>query len=97
MGTVTVGHENSARIDLYYEDLGSGEAVVLLGGWPLDGRSWEPQIQPLLEAGHRVITMDRRGFGRSSRPSAGYDFDTLAGDVHRLLCLLYTSPSPRDS
>jgi non-heme chloroperoxidase len=85
MGTVTVGHENSARIDLYYEDLGSGEAVVLLGGWPLDARSWEPQIQPLLEAGHRVITMDRRGFGRSSRPSAGYDFDTLAGDVHRLL------------
>ena len=85
MGTVTVGHENSARIDLYYEDLGSGDAVVLLGGWPLDGRSWEPQIQPLLEAGHRVITVDRRGFGRSSRPSAGYDFDTLAEDVHKLL------------
>lgn len=88
MGSVTVGHENSARIDLYYEDLGSGPAVVLLGGWPLDGRSWEPQVHPLLEAGHRVITVDRRGFGRSSRPSGGYDFDTLAEDLHKLLAEL---------
>ena len=85
MGTVVVGHENSAPIELYYEDLGSGDAVVLLAGWPLDGRSWEPQIHPLLAAGHRVITVDRRGFGRSSRPAGGYDFDTLAGDLDKLL------------
>jgi pimeloyl-ACP methyl ester carboxylesterase len=85
MGTVVVGHENSALIELYYEDLGSGDAVVLLAGWPLDGRSWEPQIHPLLAAGHRVITVDRRGFGRSSRPAGGYDFDTLAGDLDKLL------------
>jgi len=85
MGTVTVGHENSTPIQLYYEDHGTGPAVVLLSGWPLDGRSWEPQLHPLLEAGQRVIIVDRRGFGRSSRPAGGYDFDTLAGDLHKLL------------
>jgi non-heme chloroperoxidase len=85
MSTITVGQENSTPIDLYYEDHGSGPAVVLLHGWPVDSRSWEPQIHPLLEAGHRVITYDRRGFGQSSRPTAGYDFDTLAGDLDKLL------------
>src|SRR3954447_19193748 len=85
MGTVTVGQENSAPIDLYYEDHGSGPAIVLLSGWPLDSRSWEPQVHALLEAGHRVITYDRRGFGRSSRPTTGYDFDTLAEDLDKLL------------
>jgi non-heme chloroperoxidase len=85
MGTVNVGQENSAPIDLYFEDLGSGDPVVLLSGWPLDSRSWEPQVHPLLQAGHRVIAYDRRGFGRSSRPSTGYDFDTLAGDLDALL------------
>ena len=85
MGTVTVGQENSAPIDLYFEDLGSGDPVVLLSGWPLDSRSWEPQVHPLLQAGHRVIAYDRRGFGRSSRPSTGYDFDTLAKDLDALL------------
>jgi non-heme chloroperoxidase len=85
MGTVTVGQENSTPIDLYFEDLGSGDPVVLLSGWPLDSRSWEPQVHPLLQAGHRVIAYDRRGFGRSSRPSTGYDFDTLAGDLDALL------------
>jgi non-heme chloroperoxidase len=85
MGTVTVGQENSAPIDLYFEDLGSGDPVVLLSGWPLDSRSWEPQVHPLLQVGHRVIAYDRRGFGRSSRPSTGYDFDTLAGDLDALL------------
>jgi non-heme chloroperoxidase len=85
MGTVTVGQENSAPIDLYFEDLGSGDPVVLLSGWPLDSRSWEPQVHALLQAGHRVIAYDRRGFGRSSRPSTGYDFDTLAGDLDALL------------
>jgi DNA-binding NarL/FixJ family response regulator len=85
MGTVTVGQENSTPIELYYEDHGSGPAVVLLSGWPLDSRSWEPQVHALLEAGHRVIAYDRRGFGQSSRPTAGYDFDTLAGDLDKLL------------
>ena len=85
MGTITVGHENSASIELYYEDLGSGPPVVLLHGWPLDSRSWEPQLHPLLESGHRVILYDRRGFGRSSRPAGGYDFDTLAADLHQVM------------
>jgi non-heme chloroperoxidase len=85
MSTITVGQENSTPINLYYEDHGSGPAVVLLHGWPVDSRSWEPQIHPLLAAGHRVITYDRRGFGQSSRPTAGYDFDTLAGDLDKVL------------
>jgi non-heme chloroperoxidase len=85
MGTITVGRENSAAIDVYYEDQGSGRPVVLIHGWPFDGRSWEPQLHPLLDAGYRVINYDRRGFGRSDRPSTGYDFDTLAGDLDRLL------------
>jgi pimeloyl-ACP methyl ester carboxylesterase len=85
MGTVTVGEENSTPIELYYEDHGSGPVVVLLHGWPVDSRSWEPQLLPLLQAGHRVITYDRRGFGRSSRPAQGYDFDTLAADLDRVL------------
>jgi non-heme chloroperoxidase len=85
MGTIIVGQENSTPIELYYEDHGSGNPVVLLAGWPLDSRSWEPQVHALLEAGHRVIAYDRRGFGMSGRPTVGYDFDTLAGDLHRLL------------
>jgi non-heme chloroperoxidase len=85
MGIVTVGRENSAPIELYYEDHGSGPPVVLLAGWPLDSRSWEPQLATLLDAGHRVILYDRRGFGQSSRPATGYDFDTLAGDLHTML------------
>ena len=88
MGTITVGQENSTPIELYYEDHGSGDPVVLLAGWPLDSRSWEPQVHPLLEAGHRVIAYDRRGFGRSSRPTEGYDFDALANDLHQLLTKL---------
>ena len=85
MRMITVGQENTTPIELYYEDHGSGSPVVLLSGWPLDSRSWEPQVHPLLEAGHRVIVYDRRGFGRSSRPTEGYDFDTLAADLDRLL------------
>jgi non-heme chloroperoxidase len=88
MGTVTVGQENSSPIELYYEDHGSGPPVVLLAGWPLDSRSWEPQLPALIAAGHRVILYDRRGFGRSSRPTGGYDFDTLAGDLDTLLAEL---------
>jgi non-heme chloroperoxidase len=85
MPFITVGKENTADINIYYEDLGTGPAVVLLSGWPFDSRSWEPQVHALLTAGHRVITCDRRGFGQSSRPTVGYDFDTLAADLDKLL------------
>lgn len=85
MPTITVGHENDAPIELYYEDHGDGPAVVLLHGWPFDSRTWEPQLQPLLTAGYCVVTFDRRGFGRSSRPTSGYDFTTLAGDLAAVL------------
>ena len=88
MSTITVGTENTTSIDLYYEDHGSGPAVVLISGWPFDSRSWEAQVHPLLTAGYRVITYDRRGFGRSSRPATGYDFDTLAADLDKLLTTL---------
>jgi non-heme chloroperoxidase len=85
MATVTVGTENLADINLYYEDHGSGRPVVLLSGGPLDSRSWEPQTHALLAAGYRVIAYDRRGFGRSDRPAAGYTFDTLAADLDKIL------------
>ncbi len=71
--------------DLYYEDHGSGRPVVLIHGWPLSGRSWEKQVPALVDDGHRVITYDRRGFGASSQPWDGYDYDTLAADLHALL------------
>lgn len=85
MATITVGQENSAPIELYYEDQGEGRAVVLLAGWPFDARSWEPQLHPLLGAGYRVVSLDRRGFGRSSAPAVGYDFNTLSNDVDVLM------------
>ncbi|WP_405092243.1 alpha/beta hydrolase [Micromonospora sp. NBC_01392] len=85
MPYVKVGEENSADIDIYYEDHGSGPAVVLIHGYPLSGASWEKQTRELLAAGHRVITYDRRGFGRSSQPAVGYDYDTFAGDLNALL------------
>nr|WSZ99681.1 alpha/beta hydrolase [Streptomyces sp. NBC_00857] len=85
MPFVTVGQENTGSIDLYYEDHGSGPPVVLIHGYPLDGHSWEKQERVLLETGHRVITYDRRGFGRSSQPVVGYDYDTLAADLNALL------------
>jgi non-heme chloroperoxidase len=88
MPYVTVGQENSAAIRIYYEDHGSGPPVVLVHGYALNGHSWEKQEAALLAAGHRVITYDRRGFGASSRPSIGYDFDTLADDLHVLLSSL---------
>jgi non-heme chloroperoxidase len=88
MATITVGQENSTSIEIYYEDHGNGDPVVLLHGWPLDSRSWEPQVHPLLEAGHRVIAYDRRGFGQSSRPTDGYDFSSLAADLDKLMTAL---------
>ena len=88
MPYITVGKENSGDIDLYYEDHGSGEPVVLIHGWPLSGRSWERQAPALLDAGYRVITYDRRGFGESSKPISGYDYDTLAADLRTVLTKL---------
>jgi non-heme chloroperoxidase len=85
---VNVGQENSTTIDLYYEDHGSGQPVVLIHGWPLSGASWEKQVAALLAAGYRVITYDRRGFGRSSQPAMGYDYDTFAEDLHKLVLTL---------
>lgn len=85
MATLEVGHENSAPIRLHYEDVGSGTPVVLIHGWPLSGRSWEKQVPALVKAGHRVITYDRRGFGQSSQPWEGYDYDTFAADLQALL------------
>jgi non-heme chloroperoxidase len=85
---ITVGKENSTSIDLYYEDHGSGSPVVLIHGWPLNGASWEKQTAALLAAGRRVITYDRRGFGSSSKPSTGYNYDTFAADLDNLLTTL---------
>jgi non-heme chloroperoxidase len=82
---IEVGQENSTPIDLYYEDHGSGRPVVLIHGYPLSGASWEKQTSALLAAGHRVITYDRRGFGKSSQPTTGYDYDTFAEDLHTLV------------
>ncbi|WP_292518215.1 alpha/beta hydrolase [Methanoculleus sp.] len=85
MSYITVGKENSGTIDLYYEDHGAGKPVVLIHGWPLSSKSWEKQVPVLLDAGYRVIAYDRRGFGNSAKPTFGYDYDTLAEDLHRLM------------
>ena len=85
MPYVTVGKENSGNIDLYYEDHGAGSPVVLIHGYPLNGASWEKQVPVLLAGGHRVITYDRRGFGKSSQPASGYNYDTFAEDLHKLV------------
>lgn len=85
MGFVTVGEENSTPIELYYEDQGAGQPVVLIHGYPLNGHSWERQTRDLLAAGHRVITYDRRGFGQSSKVGTGYDYDTFAADLNTLM------------
>jgi non-heme chloroperoxidase len=85
MSRVTVGQENTDDIDIYYEDHGIGQPVVLIHGYPLNGHSWEKQERVLLQAGYRVITYDRRGFGQSSQPTVGYDYDTLADDLNAVL------------
>jgi non-heme chloroperoxidase len=85
MSFVTVGTENSAGIEIYYEDHGAGQPVVLIHGYPLSGRGWDKQVPVLLDAGYRVITYDRRGFGKSSQPASGYDYDTFAADLNTLL------------
>ena len=88
MAYLTVDKENSGNIDLYYEDHGSGTPVVLIHGYPLSGASWEKQVPVLLDAGHRVITYDRRGFGKSTQPTTGYNYDTFAEDLHKLITQL---------
>jgi pimeloyl-ACP methyl ester carboxylesterase len=88
MGFVTVGRENTTDIELYYEDHGRGRPVVLVHGYPLSATSWEKQLPALLDAGHRVVAYDRRGFGRSGRPTVGYDYDTLAADLDKVLEIL---------
>src|SRR5438034_10319560 len=88
MPYVRVGKENSTDLELYYEDHGSGDPVVLIHGYPLSGSSWEKQVPVLLEAGHRVITYDRRGFGKSSQPTTGYNYNTFAEDLHKVVIRL---------
>jgi len=88
MPYLRVGQENSGLIEIHYEDHGAGDPVVLIHGYPLSGRAWDKQVPVLLEAGHRVITYDRRGFGSSSKPSTGYDYDTFAADLNALLTTL---------
>src|SRR5437660_2386275 len=88
MPYATVGKENSGNIDLYYEDHGSGKPVVLIHGYPLSGASWEKQTAALLASGYRVITYDRRGFGKSSQPATGYNYDTFAEDLRIVLTQL---------
>jgi non-heme chloroperoxidase len=85
MHRIIVGAENSSEIEIHYEDHGSGQPVVLIHGYPLNGASWEKQERVLLQAGYRVITYDRRGFGKSSQPTVGYDYDTFAADLDALL------------
>jgi non-heme chloroperoxidase len=85
MSFITVGSENNTSIDLYYEDHGQGQPVLLIHGYPLDGHSWEKQSAALLKAGYRVITYDRRGFGKSTQPTTGYDYDTFAADLKVVL------------
>jgi non-heme chloroperoxidase len=88
MPHVKVDQENSGPIELYYEDHGEGKPIVLIHGYPLSGASWEKQVPVLLQAGRRVITYDRRGFGRSSQPTRGYDYDTFAQDLNKLVTTL---------
>src|SRR5580692_6920644 len=88
VSTIKVGQENAQPIEIYYEDHGSGSPVVLIHGWPLNGDAWKKQTAALIAAGHRVITYDRRGFGRSSKPGVGYNYDTFAADLNALLIAL---------
>src|SRR2546423_12839199 len=88
MPYVTVGKENGTNIDIFYEDHGSGKPIILIHGYPLSGASWEKQTPVLLNAGYRVITYDRRGFGKSSQPTAGYNYDTFAADLREVITQL---------
>jgi non-heme chloroperoxidase len=85
MPFVTVGQENGQDIQIHFNDHGSGQPIVLIHGYPLNGNSWERQERALLAAGYRCISYDRRGFGSSSQPTTGYDYDTFAADLKALL------------
>jgi non-heme chloroperoxidase len=85
MPRLNVGEDNGSPVEIYYEDFGAGRPVVLIHGWPLSGRSWEKQVPALVADGYRVVTYDRRGFGASSQPWEGYDYDTFVADLHALL------------
>jgi non-heme chloroperoxidase len=78
-------------VELYYRDWGVGKPIVLIHGWPLNADMWEPQSLGLAEAGFRVISYDRRGFGRSGQPWSGYDYGALADDLDQLLTHLQIS------
>jgi pimeloyl-ACP methyl ester carboxylesterase len=88
MSYIEIGKENSTSLHLYYEDHGSGQPVVLIHGYPLSSASWEKQVPALLDAGYRVVAYDRRGFGKSSQPTAGYNYDTFAEDLHKVITSL---------
>lgn len=88
MQYINVGKENSGSVDLYYEDHGAGQTIVLIHGWPLSGASWEKQVLILQEAGYRVVTYDRRGFGNSSKPASGYEYETLTEDLRKIMVKL---------
>jgi len=85
MSRLTVGSDSGTPVEIHYEDYGTGAPVVLIHGWPLSSRSWESQVPALVEAGHRVVMYDRRGFGASSQPWSGYDYDTFAADLDALM------------
>jgi len=85
MPKITVGSENGSPVELHYEVQGRGKPVLLIHGWPLNSRSWEKQIEPLVGAGYQAITYDRRGFGRSTPSWDGHDYDTIAADLDALL------------
>lgn len=85
MPYIEISQSKSNAVQLHYQDFGSGPPVILIHGWPLSGRTWEPQVKALVEAGFRVIAYDRRGFGASSQPWSGYDYDSLAQDLHELI------------
>jgi pimeloyl-ACP methyl ester carboxylesterase len=88
MARLTVGTDRDTPVELHYEDTGSGRPVVLIHGWPLSGQAWEAQVPALVDAGYRVITYDRRGFGQSSQPTSGYEYDTFAADLDALMSQL---------
>ena len=88
MPFITVDRENSGEVQLYYEDHGKGQPVVLIHGFPLSGDAWEKQKYALLEGGYRTITYDRRGFGRSDKPAVGYDYDTFTADLNQIMTKL---------
>lgn len=77
--------ETAPNVTLYVKDYGKGKPVILIHGWPLSNEMWEYQVGALLENNFRVITYDRRGFGKSSQPNLGYDYDTLTDDLKAII------------